>query len=124
MKEKREQRLNSEFQKSIYEILREKVKDPDLSEMFSILEVDTTNDLKHAKVFVSIYSTSEDKKQKTFEAMIRAGKFIRSEMSKEMHIRTVPELHFTLDNSAVYGQKIEKILNTFEYNTEPDDENK
>ena len=45
---KREKRLNSEFQKEIYDILKYKVKNPDLTEMFSISEVDVTNDLKYA----------------------------------------------------------------------------
>ena len=39
-----------------------------------------------------------------------------------MHIRTVPELHFVLDNSAEYGNKIDKILSTITYVTKPDDD--
>ena len=68
MKVKREQRLNSEFQREIYDILKNKVKDPEISEMFSILEVDTTNDLKYAKVYVSVFSTDENKRAATFAA--------------------------------------------------------
>ena len=63
MKVKREQRLNSEFQKEIYDILKNKVKNHDITEMFSILEVDVTNDLKYAKVYVSIFSTNPERKQ-------------------------------------------------------------
>ena len=39
-----------------------------------------------------------------------------------MRIRTVPEIKFQMDNSADYGNKIEKILSGFTYNTEPGDE--
>ena len=122
MKLKREQRLNSEFQKEIYNILKNKVKNPMISEMFSISEVDVTNDLKHAKVFVSVFSTDKAKAQATFEAICASAKAVRTELSKTMHIRTVPELHFVTDNSTDYGNKIDKILSTLTYVTSADDE--
>ena len=122
MKEKREKRLNSEFQKEIYSILKNKIKNPAISEMFSISEVDVTNDLKHAKVFVSVFSTDKVKAQATFEAICASAKAVRTEHSKTMRIRTVPELHFVTDNSTDYGNKIDKILSTLTYVTSADDE--
>ena len=121
MKGKREQRLNSEFQKEIYNILKNKVKNHQSTEMFSILEVEVTNDLKYAKVFVSIYSTNAERAKTTFDAICDSAKFVRSELAKIMRIRTVPELKFILDTSATYGQKIEDIISTFTYNTPEDD---
>lgn len=121
MKLKREQRLNSEFQKEIYSILKNKIKNPLITEMFSVSEVDVTNDLKHAKVYVSVFSTDQTKAQQTFQAICESAKAVRTELSKVMHIRTVPELHFVLDGSADYGNKIDKILSTFTYVTNPDD---
>lgn len=122
MKEKREKRLNSEFQKEIYSILKNKIKNPAISEMFSISEVDVTNDLKHAKVFVSVFSTDKVKAQATFETICASAKAVRTELSKTMRIRTVPELHFVTDNSTDYGNKIDKILSTLTYVTSADDE--
>ena len=122
MKEKREKRLNSEFQKEIYSILKNKIKNPAISEMFSISEVDVTNDLKHAKVFVSVFSTDKVKAQATFEAICASAKAVRTELSKTMRIRTVPELHFVTDNSTDYGNKIDKVLSTLTYVTSADDE--
>ena len=121
MKLKREQRLNSEFQKEIYSILKNKIKNPLITEMFSVSEVDVTNDLKHAKVYVSVFSTDKTKAEQTFQAICESAKAVRTELSKVMHIRTVPELHFVLDGSADYGNKIDKILSTFTYVTNPDD---
>lgn len=89
--------------------------------MFSVSEVDVTNDLKHAKVYVSVFSTDQTKAQQTFQAICESAKAVRTELSKVMHIRTVPELHFVLDGSADYGNKIDKILSTFTYVTNPDD---
>lgn len=121
MKLKREQRLNSEFQKEIYSILKNKIKNPLITEIFSVSEVDVTNDLKHAKVYVSVFSTDQTKAEQTFQAICESAKAVRTELSKVMHIRTVPELHFVLDGSADYGNKIDKILSTFTYVTNPDD---
>jgi ribosome-binding factor A len=65
MKVKRTDRLNGEYQREIYNIIK-KLKNPDITEMFSIMRVDVTSDLKHAKVYVSVYSTNQEKKAKTF----------------------------------------------------------
>ena len=118
---KREKRLNSEFQREIYDILKYKVKNPDLTEMFSISEVDVTNDLKYAKVYVSVFSTDENKKKATFDAIVSSAKFVRSELGKVMRIRTVPELRFLSDESNEYGNKIEGILSGITYSTEKDE---
>ncbi len=119
---KREKRLNSEFQREIYSILKYKVKNPDLTEMFSISEVEVTNDLKYAKVFVSVFSADEEKKKATFKAICDSAKFVRAELGKTMRIRTVPELRFITDASEEYGNKIESILSGITYNTENEDD--
>ena len=122
MKEKREKRLNSEFQREIYTLLTTKVKDARLSEMFSITGVETTADLKQAKVYVSIFSGSEQSKQATFDAIKASAGFLRREISSRMHIRTVPEFTFYLDKKAEYGEKIDQILSTISYTTTQDDD--
>ena len=125
MKVKREKRLNSEFQKEIYELLTTKVKDVRLTEMFSITDVEIATDLKQAKVYVSIFSGSEQNKQNTFEAIKASAGFLRREISSRMHIRTVPEFTFYLDKKAEYGEKIDKILSGITYSEveSEDDEN-
>lgn len=116
MKEKREKRLNSEFKREIYEILTTKVKDVRLTEMFSITEVQTTSDLKQAKVYISIFSMNAERKQATFEAIKASAGFVRREISSRMHIRTVPEFTFLLDTRAEYGEKIDKIISKIHEN--------
>ena len=106
----RTEKLNSEFQKSIYEILTRKVKDERLTEMFSIVSVDTDKELQTAKVYISIFSTDPKKAEQTFNAICDAGGFIRQTLSKSMHIRTVPRFEFLLDTSMQYSQRINDIL--------------
>ena len=123
MKEKREKRLNSEFRREIYEILTTKFKDARLTEMFTITSVEITQDLKQAKVYVSIFSGSEQAKNDTFEAIKSASGFVRRELSSAMHIRTVPEFTFYLDKQAEYGEKIDKILEEIKNKESDKDEN-
>ena len=121
MKEKREKRLNSEFKREIYEILTTKVKDARLTEMFSITSVNTTADLKQAKVYISIFSMNEERKQATFDAIQASAGFVRREISSRMHIRTVPEFTFLIDNRAEYGEKIDKIISEIHKNGSKDE---
>ena len=90
------QKLNSEFKRYIDSLLRQKVKDPRLTEMFTVVAVDCDRDLSTAKVYVSVFSADSVKAEETFKAM---------------HVRKVPEFRFTKDTSMSYGQKIDRILN-------------
>ena len=106
----RNDRLNGEFQKEIYEIITRRLKNPLITEMFSILAVDASRDLSYAKVYVSVYSKNEEKKKTTFEAIKADAKKIRYELSKVIRARTVPELNFVLDTSMDYGDKMDKLF--------------
>lgn len=122
MKPKRTDRLSSEFKKLIYEIIRTQINVPTITEMFSITDVDCAPDLKNAKVYVSVYSTSLDKKKATFDGIKGASSEIRKILASKMHIRYVPELHFYEDEALEYGNKIDKILSGIKYYTKEDDD--
>ena len=121
MKKIREQRLAGEFRKRIYEILTTKVKDADITEMFGVQSVEVDGDLKHAKVYISVFSGSAESKKKTFEAIRNSAGFVRRELGAAMHIRAVPELHFLIDNSFEYGERIDKLLEGITYGESDDD---
>ena len=104
MKGKRTDRLNSEFRKLIYDVISNRVNLPGVTEMFSITEVDVSPDLKHAKVYVSVYSTSEEKTKTTFDAICKASPEIRRELAHLSSIRYVPELRFYYDGASEIGR--------------------
>ena len=106
----RNDRLNGEFQKEIYDIISRKLKNPMVTEMFSILRVESSKDLSYAKVFVSVYSKDQEKRMATFNAIAGDAKKIRYELSKVIRARTVPELNFVLDDSLEYGDKMDKLF--------------
>lgn len=120
MKEKREKRLEKEFAKLIYEFLSTQVKNPYITEMFSISGVKVTSDLEEASVYVSVYSTNENLKKATFNAITEESASVRRFLAKEMRIRTVPKINFIPDTSFEYGEKIDRIINGFTYGDDDD----
>ena len=50
--------------------------------------------------------------QKGMEALERSKGFIRNLLAKKLKVRKCPELHFVLDTSLEYGNKIESIINS------------
>ena len=107
----RNERLNGEFQKEIYDIITRRLKNPLITEMFSILRVDSSRDLSYAKVYISVFSTNQDKKMATFNAIKADAKKIRYELAQVIRARTVPELNFVLDDSMEYSARISSLIN-------------
>ena len=103
-------RINEELKKALSEIVRE-MKDPRISPMTTILRVEATNDLKLAKVKVSVYDKSDDIRKETVPQLNRAEGFIARELGKRVDIRRIPTLKFTLDDSIEYAVHISEIIN-------------
>lgn len=115
----REKRINSEIMRNLSEILS-RLKNPSISAMVSVMRVDTTNDLKHSKIWLSLYG-SDEQCNETFKAIEHSSGYIRHELASIMKdMRTMPELHFIRDESQEYSQKINKIIS--EINMGKDDD--
>lgn len=106
----RTDRLNAELKREISDIIAKKLKNPAVTAMVSVTDVDVSPDISYAKVFVSVFSTDENKKNESFAALCADAKKIRYELGKSMRIRTVPELDLILDRSLEYGDKMDKLL--------------
>lgn len=104
---KRAVRVGDLMREEIADILLHKVKDPRVG-FVTVTGVELSDDLRHAKVFVSIYKDEE--KETTLKAIEVAKGFIRRELGKRMSLRFIPELFFRLDKSIEYGAKIDRIL--------------
>ena len=112
-------RINEEIQKSLAENLRN-VKDPRVSgTMISITKVETTPDLRYAKVYVSFLE--ESKAKDAMKGLQSAGGWLRREVGNELKLRYTPELVWALDDSITYGAKLLSLINSLEVKS--DDEN-
>ena len=78
--------------------------------MVSIIKTEVSPDLSHAKIYLSIYSKNEERKKRTYDEIVRSAKTIRYELARMVKMRIVPELHFFMDDSMDYGEKMEKLF--------------
>lgn len=115
-------KINSELKKEIYAVITKRLKNPLITEMFSITEVDASKDLSSAKVYISVFSVNPEKKARTLAAIEGDAKKIRRELAKEMRIRTVPELRFIEDTSFEYGDKMDKLFNSLKSGEKKDND--
>ncbi len=106
---RRTERLNSLFKEVLTEVIRKEVRDPDVSELFAITEVDISKDLHNAKVFISVIGEDLVRK-KTIKALNSAASFISVHASKMVRIRQFPSLLFKLDTSVDKQMKIDSLL--------------
>lgn len=111
MAQYRNRRLSEELKKEIADIVRQ-MKDPRL-QLVSILAVQVDRELTQAKVFVSHFAQGSAKDE-TLAALYKAGGYIRSELARRLHTRTVPELVFVDDHSIEAGFKITEMLADYE----------
>jgi ribosome-binding factor A len=117
------ERVNGELQRQIATVIANDIKDPRLQgALVSVTKVQTTPDLKYAKVHLSIYADTDEKKKEAFDTVVRSRSFIRNKMKDAVQIRLLPELNFVIDNSVDYGMHIDKILSTMVIPPAEDDE--
>lgn len=105
----RPNRIGEEIKKELVLLIRNGIKDPRVDSLISITDVEVTRDLSYATIYISRYG-SEQQRQDALDGMKAAAGFVRSELSRRLKLRTVPELIFKLDDSLQYGAKIENIL--------------
>lgn len=118
MKVSRTSRLNGEYQKEISEIIRmHKDRMPGVKGMISITEADVAPDLKTAYIYVSVYGAGDTTPEGVLKALQEQAGYIRHELAQVMHTRTVPVLTFRLDNSMVYGAKMDELFKNITYST-------
>ena len=101
-------RIDEEYRKEISQIIGYELKNPNVTGMISVTKVKVTNDLKFAKVYVSILNSKNIKD--TLAGLKKSSGYIRSELAKRVNLRNTPELIFELDDSIEYGAKIDSIL--------------
>jgi len=112
-------RINEDIQRVLAVHLRN-IKDPRVRQgMLSVTAVDTTSDLRHAKVYLSVYDIQSEKEFR--KGLKSAAGFLRRELGQSLSLRHTPELEFILDKSIEHGSKINSILNTLDIPEEPEE---
>ncbi len=104
-------RINEEIQRELSGLIRN-VKDPRVHGLVSITAVETTPDLRYAKVFVSVLDKSDV--NEVIKGLKSAGGYLRRELGSVLTLRYTPELIFERDDSMAKGAHILQLLENLE----------
>ena len=111
-------RINEEIQKELASLIRN-LKDPRVQDtMISITHVETTPDLRWAKVYVSFLQ--EEKAAGAMKGLKSASGYLRRELGSALNLRYTPELNWALDDSITYGAKMLALINSLEVEKDAD----
>jgi ribosome-binding factor A len=108
MSNARAARVGDQMREELARLIRDEVKDPRIG-FVSIVKVEVSGDLRHAKVFISVLGNEQQKKD-TLKGLESAAGFLRSELGQVLRLRYTPELHFVLDESIEHGTRIAQLL--------------
>lgn len=89
-------------------MLRNEVRDPRVG-LATITAVETSPELDHARVYITTLG-DEDERTEVLAGLGSAAPFIRTQLSRRLHMRRVPELHFQYDRMLDEATRIEQLL--------------
>ena len=105
-------RINEEIQKELSSLIRN-LKDPRVQDtMISVTRVETTPDLRWAKVYVSFLQ--EDRAAGAIKGLKSASGYLRRELGRALNLRYTPELQWALDDSITYGARMLALINSLD----------
>ena len=113
-------RINEEIQKELASSIRN-LKDPRVQgTMISITRVETTPDLRYAKIYASFLQ--EEKAADALKGLKSASGYLRRELGSALNLRYTPELVWELDDSITYGARMLGLINSLgvKHDDEPD----
>lgn len=102
----RSDRVAEQIQRELADLLQFEVKDPRVSSMVTVTEVEVSGDMAHAK----IYYTAPQGTPELQKGLEKTAGFLRSQLAKRLLLRTVPQLHFSYDASIDRGMHIAKLI--------------
>jgi len=103
-------RINEEMKREISNLIQNEIKDPRLTAMISVTDVQVTKDLRYAKVYVSIFTKDDEEKKNNLEALKRSSGFVRKSVGQKINLRHTPEILFELDDSINYGMHMDELI--------------
>lgn len=108
MQGKRLERVNQLIKEEISLLLQRELKDPGLG-FVTVTEVDTSPDLRHARVYVSVLGP-EERWASSLQALARARGFIRNWLRRHLDLRVTPEIDIRPDRSMAHAAHIQSLL--------------
>jgi ribosome-binding factor A len=115
----RTERIDELLRQEIGKALESELADPRIG-FVTVTDVETSTDLSHAKVWVSIIGTDEQRKE-TLAALRRAMPYVRHGLNSKIRLRRIPELDVRLDESIERGTRVLHLINELEAGRNPEE---
>ena len=109
----RPERVGQLMRRELAELVANELRDPRLSAMVSVTDVEVTSDLSFARVFVSVLA-DEHGTARALDGLSRAAGYLRRALGPRLGLREVPELRFLLDTSLERGARVDELLRRIE----------
>lgn len=113
MKPNRLVRVNSLLKEVLFEVIHREVKNPEINEFVTVTRVETSADLQHAKVYISLIAP-DNVKQRILKLLQDSAGYIAVHASKKVRLRYFPHLLFKLDTGLEHSLKIQQLLSDLE----------
>jgi ribosome-binding factor A len=107
---KRSDRVAEAIKREVSLMIYQEVKDPRVH-FVTVTDVKITDDLRYAKIFVSVLGDEATRKE-SLEGLVNAKGFLRSELGRKIGLRYTPDIQFVLDQSLDHAIKIRTLLNS------------
>ena len=108
MSAERALRVSQSIKRELSEMIRRDLKDPRLTGLISVTEVECTSDLRSNRAFISVFG--DVNREAVVTALNEQAGFIRGELCRRLKLRFAPELVFKLDDSLERGSKVSELL--------------
>jgi len=114
----RAERVSSQMQRVLTDILTKKIKDPRL-EQATVTGVKMSRDLRHARIYY-VVNGDEKVREQVSEGFETARGSLKRFLARQLNLRYMPEIRFFYDTSLDYGSHIEKLLSSIAPENETD----
>src|SRR3954452_5293525 len=108
MASERMRRVDEAVRAVLSDAVTQEVKDPRVG-FVTVTSVETSPDLRHAKVFVSVLGT-EDEREASLAGLRSAHGFLQRRGAGELRLKHTPALTFLYDPSIDTGMRISELL--------------
>ncbi|MCC6302558.1 MAG: 30S ribosome-binding factor RbfA [Gammaproteobacteria bacterium] len=102
-------RIGEQIRRELAVLIQQEVKDPRLG-MVTVAHVKVSQDLSHAKVYVTVLGGEQSSAGETLKALGRAAAFLRHELGRRLVLRVMPQLHFVYDESQEDGARLVSLI--------------
>jgi ribosome-binding factor A len=106
----RSRRIAEQIQRELADVIRLELKDPRVTGLITITDVEVSADQSHAKVFFTLLGDDEKRIEETRVGLTRAAGFLRTQLARRLKLRTVPQLEFKYDASVERGVKLSRLI--------------